>query len=135
MIKDLGNNLGSFSALDATVVGAADSDGTVINTQGFEGGVMVAVCSAYTTGDSTMRVQEGDLANGSDMADIPAERITTSVATIGAVNEHSKIGFIANKQYVRQVQLGANTPVLTVVGLCELGYPNQGAITAHVVTG
>lgn len=135
MIKDLGNNLGSFGALDATVIGASDTNGTVIDTQGFEGGVMVAICSAFTSGDSTMRVQEGDLANGSDMADIPAARITTSTALVGAANEHSKIGFITNKQFVRQVQLGADTPVLTLVGLCELGFPNQGPIATHVVTG
>lgn len=133
MVKDLGNNLASFSGFIQTTIGAdSDFNGIVVDTQGYEGGIAILKVNTYTAGNVTPRMQEGDDAGGSDMADIPAERITTPGQTLSAANEHSKIGFLSNKRYVRIVGLGAGSANLTVTGQIVLGPPNHGAVDAHV---
>ena len=137
MINDLGNNIKSVNALDATTIATdTDTNGEIIDTQGYEGGAMILRLGAYTDGTYTLKVQEGDEANLSDAADIPAARIVGTASALAAANAHDKLGFIADKRYVRAVVTSASTTSGALnIGQCILGYPNQGAVPTHVVTG
>lgn len=136
MIKDLGNNSKSLNALDASTIATdTDTNGNVVDTQGYEAGVMLLRLGAYTDGTYTLKVQEGDEINGSDMADIPAERIIGTASALAAANNHDKLGFIANKQYVRAVVTSASTTSgALVLAQCVLACPNQGPSADHVVS-
>jgi len=51
--------------------GTTPVNGTVVDTQGYEGVAAIAQLGAVTaTGVPTLKLQQGDLADGSDMADI-----------------------------------------------------------------
>jgi hypothetical protein len=136
MRKDLGNCLAIKNALDAaTIATDTDTNGNDIDTQGFEGGVMSLRLGAYTDGSYTLKVQESDT-SGSGYTDIPANRLIGTPAALGAANNHDKVGFLANKRWVRIVVTSASTTSgALVLASCVLGFPNQGPVDTHAVAG
>lgn len=135
MIKDLYNNVKVENALDATAIATdTDTNGSVIDTQGFQSGVVCLKVTDYTDGAIVGKIQEGDEANGSDMADIPAERVIGGGASLGAANEVDKIGYVSNKQYIRVVVTTTGvTGGLTASAVSVLGNSSKGAVDAHAV--
>ena len=136
MFADFFNQGISVNALNVTAIASdTDTNGIVIDTEGYEGGVFLARVTARTAGDVTISaIQEGALADGSDMADIPAERIQGTAIALDAANEHDKIGFFANERYVRVVLTSDNSADLSVLAQCILTDPNHGPVPAHTAT-
>lgn len=135
MIKDLYNNVKMENALDATAIGTdTDTNGAVIDTQGFQSGVISLKLVAYTDGAAVGKVQEGDSSDGSDMADIPAARVIGGGASLGAANEVDKIGYVSNKRYVRVVVTTTGTTTgLTASAVSVLADAENSPVDAHVV--
>lgn len=136
MIKDLGNNLGVFNALDsATVATDTTTAGIVIDTKGFQSGAMCLRVSAYTDGTYTLSVTECATSGGSYTA-IPASRIVGTATALNSANEHDKLGFIANQRYVKASIVSASTSSGAVLSAsCLLGDPDQGPVATHDVEG
>lgn len=136
MIHDLANNTKVVNALDATAIGSdTTTSGAVIDTKGFGSAMMIVAVTDYTDGSYIANVQEGDASNLSDAADIPATRIPTTAQALTAVDEQDKIGFIANKRYVRvQVDSSSTTTGATLKAVCVLGNPDSGPVGTHSVS-
>ena len=84
-----------------------------------------------TDGTYTLGIEESD-ASGSGYADIPAARIVGTAKALNAANEHDKLGFIANKRYVRMTVTSASTTTgADVTGICLLGDPSQCPVDTH----
>ena len=101
-------------------------NGPVVDTEGFDLGVtFFFAVTAYTSGDASVVIQEGDLADGSDMANVPNEKIvgfnqgSVPSVSLGAVTADNtnfeKLGVHSTKRYVRARLTGANTPSLTAL--------------------
>jgi len=133
MIEDLYNNVKVVNALDSSAISDGATNGAVIDTQGFNSGIINLKATAVTAGDVTGSVQEGDQDDGSDMVNIPASRIIGTPTALTAANEVDKLGFVANKRYIRVVATGANSANLTANATAVLGSPAYGAVDAHSV--
>lgn len=129
MIYDANSNIVITNALGSFVLsgGGSEADGDIVDTEGFEG-VVAFIRATNGTGSATFNIQEGDLANGNDMQDVPAERITNPPQEI-ADGEFTKAGFIANKRYVMIQSFGQGAGLnLTISGAFALIPPNQGPV-------
>lgn len=122
---------GVLSDLNAFVADAT-ANGAVIDTEGFDLGVTFFLAvTAYTSGTFTMTIQEGDLANGSDMANVPDEKLvgfnqgSVPSAALSALTANggteAKLGVHSTKRYVRAVVTGTGTSVGTTVVTGVLG--------------
>lgn len=105
---------GAFNPAAALTANAANN-GVIIDTQGFES-VMVALQSGVITdGAFAYKLQEGDVSNLSDAADVATTDYITSFGTgsfaLTDDNVTKKIGYRGAKRYVRVVitQSGATT--------------------------
>lgn len=136
MIHDLGNKIKVVNALDATAISTdTTTSGAVIDTQGFGSGAVLVRVAAFTDGSYIINMQEGDAPNLSDAADIPAARISNTAQALTAVDETDKIGFIANKRYVRvQVDSSSTSSGATLLGNCILSDPDLGPVGTHSIT-
>lgn len=123
-VRGVLSDLNAFVA-DATVNGPA------IDTEGFDLGVtFFLVCTAYTSGDVTLTIQESD-ESGSGFANVPNEKLvgfnqgSIPSAQVDALTANggtaAKLGVHSTKRYVRAVLTGANTSVATVVATAVLG--------------
>jgi hypothetical protein len=107
-------------------------NGPVIDTEGFDLGVtFFLVCTVYTAGDVTLTIQEGDLADGSDMANVPNSKLvgfnqgSIPSAQVAALTANggtaAKLGVHSTKRYVRAVLTSDNSANLSVVATAVLG--------------
>lgn len=135
MIADLKNNLSVKNALDAaTIATDTTTNGIAVDTQGYEGGVMMLRVGTLTDGTYTLGVEESD-ASGSGYSTIPAARIVGTPIALAAANDQDAIGFISNKQFVRATILSASTTSgADITASCALGMPNQGPVADHAAT-
>lgn len=133
MIKDLYNNAKVETALDLVVMSStSDFNGNAIDTQGYESGIVTVQCTAYTSGSVVIRMQ--DSADGSTgWADIASALVVGKVDGLGAVDEIAKVGYVANKQFVRVVAGGGTATVATVIGTSVLSDQSLGSVPTHVV--
>lgn len=103
MNRELSSIIGTARAIDPAVL-AASTNGQLVDTLGYDSVTFVAAVGAIAgAGNMTLKVQEGDLANASDQADVAATDITVAFATPLVTNTTQRIGYRGGKRYVRLV--------------------------------
>lgn len=137
-MRDLVNNLKLVKAKShAQVTGTGQGD--IIDLQGFNSIMFGILTAATATADAdnkfTFGVQEGDLADGSDMATITdTDRILGS-AVINAEAQDNvvlKIGAVVGvKRYMRLLWTETGTADATFGAVALLGHPLHAAVAAQ----
>jgi hypothetical protein len=126
MLRDLKNML-SLSQSLAPKARTASENGAVVDTQGAKSVMAVIASGAYTDGTHTPKLQEGDVSDGSDAADVAAgdlEGAFTAIAAGGDANKMQKVGYKGSKRYVRLVMTCAGTTSGALSGGCIVIEPN-----------
>ena len=109
-------------ALAATAIGTdTATNGDIIDTADHDMGVSFAFdVSVYVDGDYAISYEEGDAANLSDAAAVPAEKIIGDAVSLGAITaaagNHLGNGLFSTKRYVRAVVTSTNTTTGATVG-------------------
>lgn len=139
MKRELLDNTKVIPMLDSTItpLSAGDANGLVIDRVNFLSGVYglaVGVASGTPTSFTvSAKLQTGDLANGSDMADfIPCQQATvvTSADLIAdSTFNWTNADLIGTKKYIRVVVtvvfVGGTTPAIPVNAFIALGDPED----------
>jgi hypothetical protein len=129
-MHDIANNV-KFSAAKGAGAVTASGQGSVVDASGFQSVAFGILVGTVTTADSsnyfTFTVQEGDLSDGSDMANIPADRIIGSAVlnAAGQANSCLKIGAIPAKRYVRLAWTETGAASAEFGAVAALGDPNH----------
>lgn len=123
-MRDQVNNLDVRNSIDPDDY-TASVNGAVIDLKGFESATCVFCVGTVTDGVFTPKVQHGDLANGSDMADLDSTDWTGATFGILLDDSNQRIGYIGGKRYIRQVltESGASTGA-QVCGIVIRANPN-----------
>jgi hypothetical protein len=108
-------------ALNGVVAGTSNQNGSVIDMSGFEGVQFVALFGALTaTQVTSLKVQQGNLADGSDMADLEGSLHTALADTDGNKCLVTDV-FRPQKRYVRAV-VTRGTANAVIDGVIALQY-------------
>ena len=100
---NLSKNAKVTRALNSVAAGTTSQNGSVIDMSGFEGMQFVALFGALTaTQVTSLKVQQGNLADGSDMADLEGSLHTALADTDGSKCLVTDL-FGPEKRYVRAV--------------------------------
>jgi hypothetical protein len=116
---NLSNGIKVTRALNSVAAGTMNQNGSVIDMTGFEGVQFIALFGALTaTQVTSLKVQQGDLADGSDMADLAGSLHTALADTDGNKCLVTDL-FRPQKRYVRAVVIRgtANAVIDGVVAL------------------
>lgn len=108
-MRDLVNNIKAVAAIKQQSTVVASGNGEVVDTQGYQSVTFLVQAGASVTANAanklTFYMEEGDLANGSDMAEITdTDRIMGTVALDADTDADTvqKLGLVLqNKRYVR----------------------------------
>lgn len=138
-MRDSLSNLHFVPALAPAAAAVADNtvqNGATVDRQGYDSLTFAIVTGALADADATfaVKLQHGDLANASDMADCATTDTTghsssaTAIAnasfTFADDSECRKIGYIGNKRYVRVVITPANNlAAAPMAAIAVLGHP------------
>lgn len=127
-------NLKISRVSDAVAAGTTTINGTAVDMQGFDGVMFLTLFGAIVTGAVTsLKGQQGALANGSDGADLAG----TSVSV--ADGDDNKVAILdiyrPTDRYVRPVVLRAtqNATVDGIIAIQYNGRVNPQALTASLV--
>lgn len=108
-------------ALDSVAAGTSLQEGSVIDMSGFEGVQFIALFGALTPNQATsLKVQQGDLADGSDMADLAGSAHTALADADGNKCLVTDV-FRPQKRYVRPV-VTRGTANAVIDGVIALQY-------------
>jgi hypothetical protein len=108
-------------ALNSVAAGTTNQNGSVIDMAGFEGVQFIALFGALTaTQVTSLKVQQGDLADGSDMADLEGS-LHTALADADGNNCLVTDVFRPQKRYVRPV-VTRGTANAVIDGVVALQY-------------
>ena len=130
MQKDLYNNAKNVVALKLQTINSDTATvGEIIDTQGFESGMISSVSGVVTAGDIVITsISESDDSGMVGATVIPAERLLGSATAIAVADTVDEIGFLAVKRYVQVTYTTANSANLTVGSVVALGNPNIASI-------
>lgn len=119
--RTLSDELKVTRVINAVAAGTDDTtDGTILDMQGFRGVVFIADFGTIATGAVTdIRARGGDLANGSDMADL----VSTKVSITDAQDNKVLVLDVSEPayRYIR-VRVTRRTANATVDGVVALQY-------------
>jgi hypothetical protein len=108
-------------ALNSVAAGTTNQNGSVIDMAGFEGVQFIALFGALTaTQITSLKVQQGDLADGSDMADLE-DSLHTALADADGNKCLVTDVFRPQKRYVRPV-VTRGTANAVIDGVVALQY-------------
>jgi hypothetical protein len=109
-MRDLVSNIKSSVALNAAAIASnTTTNGVVIDTKGFDQLAFVIQSGVLTDGSYAVKLQHGDVANGSDMVDAgvdnqqPSAGVTFAATDDNVVKKLGYRGQTALKRYVRVV--------------------------------
>ncbi len=125
-LRDLKNNLSLAESL-APKARTASENGALVDLQGAKSALAVVHFGAWTDGMHTPTLQEGDLADGSDQADVAAgdlEGAFTAISAAPGANAVQKVGYKGLKRYVRVVMTAAGTTTGALSGAVVVTEPN-----------
>jgi hypothetical protein len=127
--KDLHSRLGLVAALmAASVADNTVQTGATVDLQGFESCTFAVQSGTLADADATftVKLQHGDLANGSDMADVTAADLIGAAPVFSAATDDNvarKVGYRGTKRYVRVVITPAsNAAAAAFSALAILGH-------------
>jgi hypothetical protein len=120
-------------ALNSVVAGTTSQNGSVIDMSGFEGVQFVALFGALTaTQVTSLKVQQGDLSDGSDMADLAGSLHTALADTDGNKCLVTDL-FRPQKRYVRAV-VTRGTANAVIDGVIAIQYSSRVEPTTNDTT-
>jgi len=118
---NLSKNIKVTRALSGVAAGTGNQTGSVIDMSGFEGVQFVALFGALTPGQVTsLKAQQGNLADGSDMADLAGSAHAALADTDGNKCLVTDV-FRPQKRYVRAV-VTRGTANAVIDGVIALQY-------------
>ena len=102
MKKELYHDAKPFLSIYPVDQTGANSGDAIIDTQGYEGALIVCASGALTI-DTVFALEHGDAANLSDAADVPDADLVGSEPTLLAAtdNEIKTFSYIGTKRYLR----------------------------------
>lgn len=129
MLRDLHNNISPLLGL-SPAVRAATANGSTVDTQGFGSAAFVVMFGAYTDGTHTPSAQHSD--DGSNWTNCVAadlDGVFTAVNGAGGANTVQRVGYLANRRYVRVVMTvaGATTGAASTA-IVVRGHPTQAPV-------
>jgi hypothetical protein len=120
-------------ALNGVAAGTSNQNGSVIDMSGFEGVQFIALFGALTPNQVTsLKVQQGSLADGSDMADLAGSAHTALADTDGNKCLVTDV-FRPQKRYVRAV-VTRGTANAVIDGVIALQYSSRFKPTTNDTT-
>jgi hypothetical protein len=128
-MKTVAENIKVLASLGPDAL-TANTDGSVVDTMGFDNLQAVIAAGAIDTTDTdetyAVKLQEGAEDDGSDMADVTGASVTITesnqIKTIGV----NGLGTGDRKRYMRLVlTVGGTTPSIALAGLFNLGRAAQ----------
>ncbi len=128
MHRDLYNNTINPIGLNTQTFAAdADNTGNIIDTQGYESGLVILILGTVTTGDIIItKVQESADSGMSGATDIPAARILGTAVALDTANTTNQTGFVSTLRYIQVTYTTANTAADLVAGsTIILGNPHN----------
>ena len=103
--------------------------GSVVDLLGFEAATAVVSTGAIVSaGDFTAKLQHGDLANGSDQADVAAADLVGAFGTILAAASVERVGYRGGKRYLRVVATKNGGTSIAASALIVRGEPHQAPV-------
>lgn len=108
-----------LKAVPAITPGASVGNGLVIDRSGFQTALLSGAVATMTTATFDVKIQTGDAANGSDMADysIRGEQQKLTQLTATGTNTQKVIDLAGAKRYIRVVTASTGTVSAHNVGL------------------
>lgn len=124
VVNEIHNGVLQSRALTVTsITSATTTNGDTIDTAGFEAleFLLISTALAVTSGGFAVKLQHGDLANASDMADVDADEMLGS-ADFGDADDNvaKRIGYIGKRRYVRVVITSTGTSISGSIGAIAL---------------
>lgn len=106
--RDLSTRVKPVHGLSPVARGNGAVNGSVIDRRGYESAMVITLLGAQDSGDATVKLQHGSLANGSDQADF-----TTTSPTSAAMSTDDTVGCFTvdlteAERYIRAVSTIAN---------------------------
>ncbi len=130
MSKELHSNIEPAVAFNPAAIAANGTvSGPVVDLRGFGACEFVVVSGTVTDGTHQTNLQEGDLADGSDMADVPAERLLGAKPAFGATDDNAvkRVGFVVGAKRFARLQIvssGVTAGVDHLSAVCLRGKPS-----------
>lgn len=130
MSKELHSNIEPAVALNpAAIAGNGTVSGPVVDLKGFAALEFVLVSGTVSDGTHQANLQEGDLADGSDMADVAVERLLGAEPSFTAADDNAvkRVGLIVGAKRYARLQLvssGVTTGVDHIAAVCLKGAPS-----------
>lgn len=130
---DLKNQIKELVAVDfAAIASSTTTVGNIIDTLAFESATFIQALGAYTDGNYTLLIEDGDDSGLSDAAAVADDfLIGTELATVlSAANGISRIGYVGKKRYVRAsiVSDTVTTGVASAGVIAILGSPRHAIV-------
>lgn len=123
MNRELKSNIALREGIAPQVVTAGTVNGAVCDTRGFDSATLaLAVGAIAGAGVVTAKIQEGDLSNGSDMADVAVADLQTGAFTALLTNTQQWVGYRGAKRYIRAVATYVSGTSVAVGATFVLGH-------------
>jgi hypothetical protein len=130
---DLKNDLKELVGVDIQAISSdTTTAGNILDTAGFEAVTFVQATGAYTDGNYTLLIEDGDDAALSDAAAVSDDfLIGTEAATVlSAANSVSRIGYVGKKRYVRASIVSDTTSTGATAGVIAVLTSPRHAVVA-----
>ena len=100
--------------------------GNIIDMKGKLAVDFAILAGTMTDGTYTAKIEEGDAANLSDAADVPASRLLGALPAIVAADDDSveRVGFIKNKRFIRLSLVSTGTTSGGTLGALAIVNPD-----------
>lgn len=131
-MRDLMNSVHPLRSISPAAATADNTPwvGAIISRADFESVTYLIVTGGEADADATFTVllEHGDLADGSDMAAVPDDKLLGTEALAGFTyaddNETRKIGYVGGKEYTRlTITPAGNSGNAFVAAIALLGHP------------
>src|SRR4051812_36223903 len=129
--RDLKSNLDGIVSI-VPVVATSTKTGTHADLLGYDGAIVEFLTGALAgAGLITWKIQEGNLADDSDMADVAAAdlQLDAVMAALTALaltaSMWGRVGYVGRKRYIRPVLTYVSGTSLAVAASVIRGFPNQ----------
>jgi hypothetical protein len=133
--QDIHYNVQQITAFNgATINTDTTTAGNIIDTQFYEAIEFTIQTNAWTTGNITPLLTEGDDPALTDGVAVDAAFLLGSYAdaVLNAANESSRIGYVGKKRYVRLSLVSAGSANLYASSMAILGHPHTAPTDSNI---
>lgn len=118
--------------MNAQAVGTTTINGSILDTQGYEGVALILFAGTITDGDFDLKAQQGNDAGLSDAADLAGSKVSLAVADDNkcAVLDLGRV----TKRYIRPVVVRGGVTGGVIDGVVAVQYGPSNAAVIHDAT-